>query len=314
MFSRGTRLAPSGLVAAPFDSLAKEILDLLLHEVGVVETEVEVAALPSQRVDLLFVPDPSRDADRRTLGLLGRMTDEACLFEAFHDAPSTADVVACLRKLLNHRHARTLLQRATAERAWLLCAGRPDGAIRDLEARAIPGAPIGFYSLPSPLPLTIVVLSELEHTDETLPLRLMGAGATLQAALRGLRDRYGLVPRGRKLYAAVIQSFLTAHRRGAILTEELMLDLTEAEEYMRTWHAEGHAEGRVEGRVEGQQETLRALLPALLLLTERTLGRPPTDAERDALQQRLDVDGPAAVGDALATRDAASLTTWLSAR
>jgi len=302
-------------MASPFDSLAKEILDLLLHEVGAVETEVEVPALPSQRADVLFVPDPSRDADRRALGLLGSMTDRACLFEAFHDAPSSDDVSACLRKLLNHRHARAPLQRAFAERAWLLCAGRPDTAIEEMRALRTSGAPPGFYDLGPALRLSIVVLSELEPTDDTLPLRLMGAGTTLHAALRALRDRYGRLPRGKKIYTAVIQLFLAARRRGVALTEAMMLDVTEAEEYMRTQHAEGLAQGlvkgRQEGRQEGQHDAVRALLPALVRVAELTLARALTPSERDALLLHIDADGPEAVGTALATRDAASLAPWL---
>ncbi len=143
----------------------------------------------------------------------------------------------------------------------------------------------------------------------------MGAGATFQAALRSLRERYGQVPRGKKLYAAVVQLLLAAQRRGIALTEALMLDVTEAEEYMRTQHAlgleEGLEAGRLEGQRQGQQETTHALLPALVRVAELTLARPLTDAERGVLERRLDVDGPTAAGHALATLDATALAAWL---
>ncbi|MDO9020065.1 MAG: hypothetical protein Q8S73_03490 [Deltaproteobacteria bacterium] len=94
-----------------------------------------------------------------------------------------------------------------------------------------------------------------------------------------------------------------------------MLDLTEAEEYLRTQHALGLEEGRMEGRMEGQQEgqqrATHALLPALVRVTELTLSRAITDAERDALVRRLDTDGPVDVGHALATLDAPALAAWL---
>lgn len=235
------------------------------------------------------------------------MTDAACLVEALHDAPSIADVVACLRKLLNHRHALALHRGPAAERAWLLCGGRPDTALAELRMHPSPGWPPGFYDLGPALPLSLVVLSELPLADETLPLRLMGAGATFQGALRSLRERYGQVPRGRKLYTTVVQLLLAARRRGVALTEAIMLDLTEAEEYLRTQHALGLEEGRL----EGQQRATHALLPALVRVTELTLYRAITDAERDALVRRLDTDGPADVGHALATLDAPALAAWL---
>jgi hypothetical protein len=188
-------------MATPHDGLAKEILELLLHEHGTVETEVEAPSLVSQRADVLFLPDPKHDAARRTLGLLGRMSDEACLFEPFHEAPSLDEVVSCLRKLLNHRHARTLKQKRAAERSWLLCAGRPDTAISALHVHRMTAWPRGFYALPA-LELSVVVLSELPPTDDTLALRLMGARATFDSALEDLRARYGVVPRGGALYEA----------------------------------------------------------------------------------------------------------------
>ena len=80
----------------------------MLREHWVFETESEAPALRSQRADVFFIPDPAHDTARRALGLLGRMTDAPCLFEPFHQAPRVDEVIECLRKLLNHRHARAL--------------------------------------------------------------------------------------------------------------------------------------------------------------------------------------------------------------
>jgi hypothetical protein len=291
-------------MATPFDSLAKEILDLLLHDLGQLETEVEVAALPSQRADVLFVPDPARGDERRTLGLLGRMTERAALFEPFHDAPGVEEVRACLRKILNHHHARSLSQRGGAERSWLLCAGRPDGALIAFRAAPSVGWPRGFYDLGAALPLSLVVLSELDDGDDTLPLRLMGTGATLKAALHALRTRYGVLPRGRALFAEVVQVFLAARRRGERLTEELMVDLTEAYEYMRQQHTEGLREGLREG--------VLLVLPTIVRVAESRLEREVTEAERETLLQKIHTDGAEAVGDALVSLDPDALARWLS--
>ena len=303
-------------MATSYDSLAKEILDLLLHDLGQLETEVEVAALPSQRADVLFVPDPARDDERRTLGLLGRMTERAALFEPFHDAPGVEDVRACLRKILNHHHARSLSQRGGAERSWLLCAGRPDGALIAFRAAPSAGWPRGFYDLGEALPLSLVVLSELDDSDDTLPLRLMGAGATLKAALYALSARQEVIPQGRSLNNTVVQVFISARRRGLRITEDLMLDTTEAEEFLRQQHTEGLREGLREGLQEGLQEGLREgvllVLPTVVRVAESRLARAVTEAERETLLQKIHTDGAEAVGDALVSLDPDALARWLA--
>jgi len=291
-------------MATSFDSLAKEILDLLLHDLGQLETEVEVAALPSQRADVLFVPDPARDDERRTLGLLGRMAERAALFEPFHDAPGVEEVRACLRKILNHQHARSLSQRGGAERSWLLCAGRPVGALIAFRAAPSAGWPRGFYDLGEALPLSLVVLSELDDSDDTLPLRLMGAGATLKAALYALSARQEVIPRGRSLNNTVVQVFMSARRRGLRITEDLMLDTTEAEEYLRQQHTEGLREGLREG--------VLLVLPTVVRVAESRLARAVTDAERETLLQKIHTDGAEAVGDALVSLAPDALARWLS--
>ena len=134
-------------------------------------------------------------ASSGALGLLGRVTDLACLFEPFHEAPSIEDVIECVRKLLNHRHARALKHTRAAERTWLLCGGRPDEALAAPRAQSMPGWPRGFYELSSQLGLSLVVLSELPDDDDTLalrrglervrPLRHCGTGGPRRATRRG---------------------------------------------------------------------------------------------------------------------------------
>jgi hypothetical protein len=288
-------------VPSLFDQFAKDVLDLLLSAHGHVETEVEAPALKSQRADVLFEPDPSHDAARRSLGLLGRMTDRCCLFEPFHEAPDAAEVAACLRKLLNHRHARALAHRPAAERAWLLCAGRPDGALRSLRALASEGWPRGFYDLGETLPLWIVVLAELDEAEDTLALRLMGAGATLRRALLDLQQtpagevRDALVRRVVELHIARDRGPLNEQEE-----DELMRQLPFVEELERRCRAEGLSQGRTEGT-----------LLALSRIVERRLRRALSTAEREALRERLAQLGDRALDDAL-DLDARVLEAWLA--
>jgi hypothetical protein len=85
------------------DTLAKDILELLLDEFGTFVRECEVPAPAAQRADSYFAPDASALPALRALGLLGRMCLRPCVFDPFSDAPSPEEVRESLRKLLNHQ-------------------------------------------------------------------------------------------------------------------------------------------------------------------------------------------------------------------
>ncbi len=294
-------------MGTPYDTLAKDLLEVLLDDLGAVEREHEVSPPSSQRADLRFVPsdDPAKVTARHALGLLGRMTESATLFEAFHDAPSLAEVLRCLRKLLNAAHTEGDTQ------MWLLCAGRPDDALARLDARPSAHWPRGFYALAPALPLRLVVLAELPTDDDTLTLRLMGAGATLRAALADLRVRYGALPRGRALYVTVVQRFVAARRRGQPLQEDPVIDLNEAEKILADKLNQGIALGRNEGIALGRNEGIALGVALAARLCERHLGRTLTTAERDTLAARFEGLGPDRLGEVL---DLApdDLTRWLA--
>jgi hypothetical protein len=59
------------------DERAKDILDVLLDDLGTLEREFEVPALRPQRADLRFAPSLKHTATRRSLGILGLMTEVA---------------------------------------------------------------------------------------------------------------------------------------------------------------------------------------------------------------------------------------------
>ncbi|MFO0647392.1 MAG: hypothetical protein U0326_14225 [Polyangiales bacterium] len=237
------------------DHEAKEILETLLHRRGEVRAEAEVASLRSQRADLLFVPLAKPPVSSPSLGVLGRMTACACLLEPFSDAPSTDDVRECLRKLLNHRHARTLKRppRRAAERSWLLCAGRPSAALDTFGCAPMAGWPSGFYELRG-LTLSLVVLSELPARPDTLALRLLGVGATRASAFKALCEAPEDFPARTELIEIVIQFERIRARESPGASEDSMLDVTEARALLKRWRNEGREEGRVEGRVEGRAE------------------------------------------------------------
>lgn len=295
-------------MASPFDQFAKDVLDAALSSHGRVETELEAPALSSQRADVFFEPDPTHVALLLRSGPLGRMAARPSFFEPFHEAPGAAEVTECTRKLLNHRHAGELSGRPVAERSWLLCGGRPDGALRGFAMTGMRGWPRGYYGMCEALPLSVVVLSEISVIPETLPLRLMGGGKTLRDALDELK-RMPTGPLRDALVRPVVQLLAAQRRRrdaSAMTTEEeeLMRTLPLVDELERQWLAQGVVQGVAQGVAQGRWMTLKRLV-------ERRLHRELTAQEADLLRSRLDNDGDRVI-DEVVDLDAPALAAWLA--
>ncbi len=158
----------------------------------------------------------------------------------------------------------------------------------------------GVYEIGPLLPLSLVVLPELDpNDDDTLPLRLMARGATWRRALATLETRWQAIPLGRALHAAVVQMMTSARVRRAPLTEDEMIDIEAAERFLR------------EERQEERAAIIGAMFPALVQLAELRMGRAMGDDQRAALRRRIDVDGVQAASDALVSLDAVALSAWL---
>lgn len=66
---------------------AKQYLEELLSPLGTVEVSREVTDEVRQ-VDIFFSPIPSPEVDPQSLGLLGRIAENAALLEPFRNQPS----------------------------------------------------------------------------------------------------------------------------------------------------------------------------------------------------------------------------------
>ncbi|MFO0759588.1 MAG: hypothetical protein U0359_24055 [Byssovorax sp.] len=95
-----------------YDNFGKAIGASALVHSG--NTEIEPVLAPdARRADIRHDPDPTKDAEREKLGLLGRIAAVVCLIELYSGAPTGEDALACLTKLLTFRQQR----RRDAERA-----------------------------------------------------------------------------------------------------------------------------------------------------------------------------------------------------
>jgi hypothetical protein len=171
----------------PHDQRFKALMRVYWELVAHVQLERAVH-VPAQRIDLAFQPR----ARAPELGIVDRMAAQGPgMLEYFANEPSGEDIRACVRKRLNYEHECVLEAQRDGDsvpaepRLWILTTGRPRAAKSLLR---MTGWPRGCWRFRADSHVHLVVLDELPHGVDTLPLRLLGRGSTLQRALAELRD------------------------------------------------------------------------------------------------------------------------------
>jgi hypothetical protein len=249
-----------------FDQFAKSMLERLLRPVGTVRPQHEVRS-SAQAVDMWFEPAPGREAARSRLGPLGRISEEACMLEPFHEAPGVPAVRACIRKQYNLAHWQeqdvraAVAQEARAAaaqafpRLWLLSAGRPETVLARYEMRPMDGWLAGFWQAAEGHALHVVVLRDLPETRETVLLRLLGAGATHSRAIKELAALPRDAPE-RALAVPLLQAFRIQIPPGVYLyDQEDDMEYTEAlERLYAEWEQQVQQKSREQGMEQGMHE------------------------------------------------------------
>jgi len=286
----------------PFDQLAKKVGKEALGPSGVTVVQFEIFR-DAQHADIRHDPDPTREAERARLGILGRMAARLCLIEVYGHSLAAEELRACLSKHFAHwsecvhrsrtknarRKQRDLPPEPTVEPfLWILAATSSAPMLQKLKVDAAPEWPRGVYYFGADLlHVGFVVADELPRDRSTLLVRIMAAGPGLHDAI----DDLAALP-------------ADAHERA--IAEQIMIHLQHAlgrkpsrtpdeEEFIvkmyRTWEQariEARTEALNEGRVE---EAARAVLTAL-----RVRGVVATSVDRDRI---------------LAEKDPSRLERWL---
>lgn len=270
-----------------FDQLVKRLARKGLSPAGRVETEAEVTP-DALRIDIWFVPHSGRATKVLTpLGLLGRMARTSCTLEPYHRTPSGDQALDCIAK---HRFFCRDLARRTPRPPrpvqWILCSGRPSAALTGLRFHRSRRGP-GIYDGPPLTRTTIVVVSELPHTRDTLLVRLMGAGPTLERAIADLRALPQDAPERRLAMPILVRLRLKIPADTAKQTtidREFLMNTREVDKYLANLERKGHEKGLQEGRQEGLQEGLQegrqegrdeGFAQAVLLVYQTRFGAPP---------------------------------------
>ncbi len=170
-----------------FDLFGKDMVSTALEACGPVVTDAEIPADP-RKVDLWFIPDPTREPVPAYLGLLGRLLAGPSALEFFHNTPNGNELAACVIKHGMFRH-RLSLRRAPPliPVLWVISSGRPRDGIEGLWLRNLKDWPRGIYEGPPLLWTRLVVVSELRLGRDTLLLRLLGADRVLEQAIAELK-------------------------------------------------------------------------------------------------------------------------------
>ncbi len=234
-----------------FDRAAKDLLRVSLEPDGVFVSDAEVDPDP-QRADGWFTPDPARPPTRSDLGLLWRMTTEACALEAFHATPGENEVSGCIRKLLNFRHILSLRSpTAPLPKLWIISTGYPESGLDGFGFRPLESWPTGVYRSTRLLFAGVVVTSELPRERHTLLLRLMGAGACLREAVAELAA-LPVEARERALAKPVLlRCYLDIPKDPANRTKEDEEFMTDTQEIVEAWEREKEAKGAAQGLAKG---------------------------------------------------------------
>ena len=174
------------------DQFGKNVLRELLSLGGDARTEEEVPPGNAQRIDVWFIPDPTRrEVLVRVLGIVAKIAENPAMIELWSEAFGVRGFHASMRKLYDWHHTLELRDKRLwcLPSTWHLCARRPDAVFAEFLWEPVPGGPVGLYRLVDQgFPVFVVVIPELPRVRETLLLRLLGRPADRLAAMAELEE------------------------------------------------------------------------------------------------------------------------------
>jgi hypothetical protein len=187
-----------------------------------------------------------------------------------------------LDDVMKHRFFCRELARRTpqppAPRQWILSSGKPSSAIAGLRFRPSRLGK-GIYDGPPLTRTTIIAINELPRTQDTLLVRILGAGRTLRQAIADLRALPKDDPMRRLAVRILVQLRLEIPTDPAKQTQndrEFLMTLREVDRYLKQLHKTGLEKGREEGLEQGlEQGRAEALAGAVLDVYRLRFGAPP---------------------------------------
>jgi hypothetical protein len=171
------------------DQLAKDLMEELLSPLGEVKINRQLRG-EVRYADVTFTPRSPTPDQQAQLGLLGRLTREPFLIEAFHSTIDIVEIRNCLQKLFSlhaqlHLKAKgTPAPEAELPRLWLLLPSVSAEIRKHSSVVRKPSWEEGIYLSSLTYKLGFVVIHQLPKTEDTLWLRLMGRGRVQKRAIQ----------------------------------------------------------------------------------------------------------------------------------
>jgi hypothetical protein len=244
----------------PHDDFAKAYLPELLKPIGIAIPNHPLKA-ESRFADLWFVRSKTiNPEDLNTLGLIATLLTRDSLIEVFRNAATRVEIRASQSKLsyqeideINQakREDKTLTE-ADLPWLWLIM---PTASKRLIKTFSIvPTEHRGIYQFPEGQRTGLIVIHQLEKTESTLWLRILGRAGKQKTAIEELSQRPKIAP-----MTATIEDLLTDYRaileaRGGLTPEDEELIMNLSTVYLKqreTW------------KLEARQETLETVAIAL---------------------------------------------------
>lgn len=261
-----------------YDQFHKDYLDEFLKNCGEVQIDMRV---PSEvrEIDVWFVPNPEKSAQRQTLGLLGRMAATSAIFEPFHSAARADEICDCMVKLRDVCRQEQRGDRRQGQkpkelpRLWVLTPTASTALLSEFGAKLDESWLPGIYFLAKKFRTAIVVIHKLPYIPETLWLRLLGKGRIQAQAIEELKALPPEHP-NREMTLKLLLNF----RQNLFARQDLDLDLVgsnlvmqltplldmQLEEKLREGEQRGIQQGIQQGALQGIQQERRLTIENLL--------------------------------------------------
>lgn len=154
-----------------------------------------IMALPVLQLDVFFIPDKPVPTTPETLGLLGKLAQQSCLFEVYRNAVQATQIRECISKLFSvheneirkAKRDQIPLNSIKLPILWILSPTVSPKTLAQFYAQPQDDWLEGIYFPPVGLFTGIVAIHQLPVTRETLWLRILGRGKVQTKAIQELK-------------------------------------------------------------------------------------------------------------------------------
>lgn len=178
----------------PHDDFVKEYLPELCNNYGTATSSVDVKS-ETRQVDVFFIPDKPVPTTPETLGLLGKLAQQTCLFEIYRNPIQATQIRECISKLLSVQENE--IRKAKRDKSsliltplpilWILSPTVSENILAEFNALAQDNWLKGIYFPPAGFFTGIVAIHQLPVTRDTLWLRILGRGKVQAKAIQELK-------------------------------------------------------------------------------------------------------------------------------